>query len=38
LEQGWVQRQEHSRALCVTSVGEVQLRNWGITWALEGRE
>ncbi len=37
LEQGWVQRQEQSRALCVTSVGEVQLRNWGITWALEDR-
>ena len=38
LEQGWVQRQEQSRALCVTPLGEVQLRNWGITWALEGRE
>lgn len=38
LEHGWVQRQEQSRALCVTPLGEVQLRNWGITWALEGRE
>ena len=34
LEQGLVQRQEQSRALCVTPLGEVQLRNWGITWAL----
>ena len=33
LEQGWVQHQEQSRALCVTPLGEVQLRNWGITWA-----
>ena len=33
LEQGWVQRQEQSRALCITPLGEVQLRNWGITWA-----
>src|SRR5947209_1804120 len=32
VEHGWVQRQEQSRALCVTSVGEVQLLNWGITW------
>ena len=38
IEQGWVQRQEQNRALHLTSVGEVQLRNWGITWALEGRE
>ena len=32
LEQGWVQRQEQSRALCVTPIGEAQLQNWGITW------
>jgi len=38
IEQGWVQRQEQNRALHLTSVGEVQLRNWGITWTLEGRE
>src|SRR2546421_1417256 len=34
LEQGWVQRQEQSRALCVTLLGEAQLQSWGITWAL----
>ena len=34
IEQGWVQRQEQNRALHLTSVGEVQLRNWGITWTL----
>jgi DNA-binding transcriptional ArsR family regulator len=38
LEQGWVQRREQSRALCVTPLGEAQLRNWGITWTLEGRD
>lgn len=32
LEQGWVQRQGQSRALCVTPLGVAQLRNWGITW------
>jgi len=33
LERGWVQRQEQSRALCLTLVGEAQLQSWGITWA-----
>jgi len=33
LEHSWVQRQEQSRALCVTPVGEAQLQSWGITWA-----
>ena len=32
LEHGWIQRQEQSRALCVTPVGEAQLQSWGITW------
>ena len=38
LEQGWVQRQEQTRALYVTSIGEAQLQSWGITWTLEGRD
>jgi DNA-binding transcriptional ArsR family regulator len=31
LEQGWVQRQDNSRALLITSTGEAQLPTWGIT-------
>jgi DNA-binding transcriptional ArsR family regulator len=38
LEQGWVQRQGQGRALCVTPLGTAQLRNWGITWTLEGHD
>ena len=37
-EQGWVQRQEQTRALCVTLSGEAQLQSWGVTWILEGRD
>lgn len=32
LEQGWVQRQDKTRALQVTSLGASKLPNWGINW------